>query len=223
MIIKYSNSINDNNDDNEKKLLASVLAEASIARGQLHENDRTSAIYSALSKIDDANKDNNNNNNNEENNEHMKNNNTSNNNLNVFQRRELPDNATVWELFKEQIRSDFAPVVMLLPQPVKTFIKDQYDIMKDPCKKIILGAAQPMLKAASALFHNVGNLMIIVGKECNKLAASISEERNDIKELADANQRTSTTPTTAKTRIQEQDTYTYEEDEDELGEIIIEL
>ena len=57
MIIKYSNSINDNNDDNEKKLLASVLAEASIARGQLHDNDRASAIYSALSKIDDANKD----------------------------------------------------------------------------------------------------------------------------------------------------------------------
>ena len=216
--MKYSNSItNDNNEENEKNLLASVLAEASIARGQLNENDRTSAIYSALSKIDDAN------NNNEENNEYTKNNNTSNNNnnLNVFQRRELPDNATVWELFKEQIRSDFAPVIMLLPQPVKAFIKDQYDIMKDPCKKIILGAAQPMLKAASALFHNVGNLMIIVGKECNKLAASISEERNDIKKLAEANQRTTTT--TAKTRIQEKDTYIYEEDEDELGEIIIEL
>jgi len=222
MIIKYSNSINDNNDDNEKKLLASVLAEASIARGQLHDNDRTSVIYSALSKIDDANKDDDTNNNNEENNEHMKNNNTSNNNLNVFQRRELPDNATVWELFKEQIRSDFAPVIMLLPQPVKTFIKDQYDIMKEPCKKIILGAAQPMLKAASALFHNVGNIMIIVGKECNKLAASISEERNDIKKLVETNQRTSTTTTTAKTRI-EKDTYIYEEDEDELGKIIIEL
>lgn len=222
MIITYSNSINDNNDDNEKKLLASVLAEASLARAQLHDNDRASAIYSALSKIDDANK--HDNNNNEENNEHTKNNNTSNDNLNVFQRRELPDNATVWELFKEQIRSDFAPVIMLLPQPVKTFIKDQYDIMKDPCKKIILGAAQPMLKAASALFHNVGNLMIIVGKECNKLAASISEERNDIKKLAEANQRTTTTTTTtAKTRIQEKDTYIYEEDEDELGDIIIEL
>jgi hypothetical protein len=152
----------------------------------------------------------------------MKNNNTNNNNLNVFQRRELPDNATVWELFKEQIRSDFAPVIMLLPQPVKTFIKDQYDIMKEPCKRIILGAAQPMLKAASALFHNVGNIMIIVGKECNKLAASISEERNDIKKLVETNQRTSTTTTTAKTRI-EKDTYIYEEDEDELGEIIIEL
>ena len=262
-VITYSNC---DKDDDEKSILASVLAEASIARGQINENDRyltsiipsiiiniiisiiiiiiitiiiiiiitiiiiasmliliiiinrASAIYAALNKIDDAD--------NHDNNKHKIDDEITNNNsnttttattattsnINVLQRRELPDNATVWELFKEQIRSDFAPIIMILPQPVKAFIVDQYNVMKDPIKRAVLGAAQPMLKAASALFQGVGNLMIIVGKEFNNLATSISLENNNLKQEVE--------PTSSRNTIeQDHDIYTYDDDED-LGEII---
>ena len=76
-----------------------------------------------------------------------------------------------------------------------------------------------MLKAASALFQSVGNLMIIVGKEFGNLATSISLENNQIASSKKATEPTQTSIRNANSREQDQDIYIYEEDEDS-GEII---
>ena len=228
MNIECSINSNDDKEDKDKNVLASVLAEATIARGKINDIDRKSAIFSALYKIDEIDDNDEDIINQETTNEFNSTNsnsntisNTNTNTNNILARRELPDNATVWELFKEQIRSDFAPLIMILPKPFKAFIVDQYNTMKDPLRKIILGASEPMLNSLHFIFKNVGNMMIIIGEECSKLASSIAVEkdgRNTLISIKD------------NTKVDDQDIYihtkdTYEMsennyDDDDVGEVV---
>ena len=208
---------NSNEEDKDKNILASVLAEASIARGKISDNDRKSAIFSALYKMDEVD-DNiididediiNQNKTNKVHSNTKSNTNTNSDTNDVLVRRELPDNATVWELFKEQIRSDFAPLIMILPKPFKAFIVDQYNTMKDPLRKIILGASEPMLNSLHFIFKNIGNMMIIIGEECSKLASSIAVEkdgRNTLISIKD------------NTKVDDQDIYIHTKDTYEMSE-----
>eukprot|EP00600_Ochromonadales_sp_CCMP1393_P014400 CAMPEP_0175015350 /NCGR_PEP_ID=MMETSP0005-20121125/11120_1 /TAXON_ID=420556 /ORGANISM="Ochromonas sp., Strain CCMP1393" /LENGTH=457 /DNA_ID=CAMNT_0016272297 /DNA_START=16 /DNA_END=1389 /DNA_ORIENTATION=+ len=75
--------------------------------------------------------------------------------LNPFARRELPDNATVLELIKEQIRSDLAPFIMILdfivPKPVKIIILKESKIIFSAFRASVVGATLPLVHGASKM------------------------------------------------------------------------
>lgn len=73
----------------------------------------------------------------------------------------LPEDSGFWDLFKAQIASDIAPFWRVVPEPVKTFLKDQARHLK-PAMVAVAGATGPMLgvlsKAVAASGHGLVRL-----------------------------------------------------------------
>ncbi|KAJ1436087.1 hypothetical protein B484DRAFT_393362 [Ochromonadaceae sp. CCMP2298] len=72
---------------------------------------------------------------------------------NPFAPRVLPDDASDWDLVREQVRSDLAPLLMLLdfitPTPVKRAVIGQLESLGTGLAVAVRGAALPMLGVAA--------------------------------------------------------------------------
>ena len=105
--------------------------------------------------------------------------------------RQLPDNATVWELVKEKVRSDFAPFMMLVPEPVKRFVSTQLKSAFHSLHIAIFGAVSPMFSVASRAVHFLGTLLIHCSKQLDALskvdysAASRREQSSKLKNIGE--------------------------------------
>ena len=57
----------------------------------------------------------------------------------------LPNNATAWQMLKAQIYADFAPFLILIPKPVKTYILQQSKLILHSIRHILKGIYQPIV------------------------------------------------------------------------------
>ena len=84
--------------------------------------------------------------------------------------RALPDNATFWELFKAQVRADFAPILIIIPRPIKKLIAENAVKIGRKLKVILVGPMTPMISVAGKVIGIIGNGIIYVGEDVVKLA-----------------------------------------------------
>lgn len=84
--------------------------------------------------------------------------------------RALPDNATFWELFRAQVQADFAPILIIIPRPIKKMIATNALIVGRKLKSIIGGPLIPMIAVAGKVIGIIGNGVIYVGEDVVKLA-----------------------------------------------------
>lgn len=99
----------------------------------------------------------------------------------------LPDDASMWDLFKAQVASDFAPFIAIVPIPVKKFIRDQTKAIKRPLGGFIKGAAGPMLKVAGSAVTLTGQGLLILGDKIHLFSASMADESYKYNALDDGN------------------------------------
>ena len=84
--------------------------------------------------------------------------------------RALPDNATFWELFKAQVCADFAPILIIIPRPIKKLIASNAVKLGRKLKLIFGGPIIPMISVAGKVIGIIGNGVIYVGEDIVKLA-----------------------------------------------------
>ena len=84
--------------------------------------------------------------------------------------RALPDNATFWELFKAQVCADFAPILIIIPRPIKKLIASNAVKLGRKLKLIFGGPIIPMVSVAGKVIGIIGNGVIYVGEDIVKLA-----------------------------------------------------
>ena len=79
------------------------------------------------------------------------------------------DKLSVWEQVKEQIKSDIAPFLLLVPQPVKTYIAREFPRLTSSLKVTLQGALTPMLFVAAKLVRKVGALLVLSAEKLDQL------------------------------------------------------
>ena len=92
-------------------------------------------------------------------------------------------NNSIWELLKQQIKSDFAPFLVLIPRPIKIFISTQFNNTYRSLKIITYSAVQPLfvvlnkyiLLFGMKLFHLTKQFNVLLNKNVNK-----TRNNNDI-------------------------------------------
>lgn len=113
-------------------------------------------------------------------------------------------NASFWDLFREQIRNDFAPFIMVIrflygrvPAPVRAMVNDQIDIvrnpaikiysnlrdhssnLKEPLQNIAVGVAAPMCTVAGKVLRLVGGAIVSTGDGMKMLGDSIKDRNKE--------------------------------------------
>lgn len=76
----------------------------------------------------------------------------------------LPANATVFELVKAQIYADFKPFLILIPEPVKRFIRSQVLSVSKSSIRVLSGAMAPMTHSALQILLKVGEITVGFGQ-----------------------------------------------------------
>ena len=78
----------------------------------------------------------------------------------------LPNNATAWQMLKAQIYADFAPFLILIPKPVKTYILQQSKLILHSIRHILKGIYQPIVSMypIRMCISSVGYTFIRLGK-----------------------------------------------------------
>ena len=104
--------------------------------------------------------------------------------------RALPDNATFWELFKAQVCADFAPILIIIPRPIKKLIAENAVKVGRKLKVILVGPMTPMISVAGKVIGIIGNGIIYVGEDVVKLADFLVSVAN--KSLFESHQQIST-------------------------------
>ena len=92
--------------------------------------------------------------------------------------RAMPDNATIWELFKAQVQADFAPFLIIIPKPIKRLISR--NIVKAALKLqvIFLGPTIHMVCVAGRVVGVVGQSVVRIGEDIIKVSHFISSADN---------------------------------------------
>jgi len=75
----------------------------------------------------------------------------------------LPLNASVFELVKAQIYADFKPFLILIPEPVKKYIRSQLLSVSKSSLRVLSGALAPMSYSAFHILEKVGKIAISFG------------------------------------------------------------
>ena len=83
---------------------------------------------------------------------------------------EVPDNDSVWELVKDQIRNDFAPLWILIPRPIKAYLKQECTRTAAQLKKIWSGGFAPMATVLERIAIKFANSTQEVFLRLKKLA-----------------------------------------------------
>jgi len=84
------------------------------------------------------------------------------------------DNNSIWELLKQQIKSDFAPFLLLIPRPIKIFISNQFNSAYRSLKIITYSAVQPLLVVVNKYVLLFGMKLFHVKNQFNLLLNYIS-------------------------------------------------
>ena len=84
--------------------------------------------------------------------------------------RALPDNATFWELFKAQIQADFAPILIIIPRPIKKLIASSSIKLAHRLKAVIGGPITPMIVVAGRILGIIGNSVVYIGEDVVKIS-----------------------------------------------------
>lgn len=100
--------------------------------------------------------------------------------------KELPDDATFWELLKEQVRHDFAPILILLPAPFKRFAAEKLAQLASQVFKFGYGAIEPMIAPFCFLLNIAGGVVRAAGENILDLSETI-------KTFKESRQQSSTT------------------------------
>lgn len=103
----------------------------------------------------------------------------------LYSMQELDGNATMWELVKAQIAADFAPFLILVPGPVKRFVKAEVTKLGKALSLVLVGAIKPMATSTSTILRIVGTLLVRLGNQFLEIENSISSGQS--KELDNAN------------------------------------
>eukprot|EP00607_Mallomonas_marina_P003265 CAMPEP_0182427758 /NCGR_PEP_ID=MMETSP1167-20130531/19294_1 /TAXON_ID=2988 /ORGANISM="Mallomonas Sp, Strain CCMP3275" /LENGTH=162 /DNA_ID=CAMNT_0024610217 /DNA_START=249 /DNA_END=737 /DNA_ORIENTATION=+ len=74
-------------------------------------------------------------------------------------------NTSTWELMKRQIKQDFAPFLILIPPPVKRFLKRIVEQMLKKISSVVYGATGPMIKTAGRLLTKIGRSTSSLGQK----------------------------------------------------------
>lgn len=139
------------------------------------------------------------------------------NDINSLARRELPDNATVWEILKEQIRSDLAPFLILIPGPIKRYISIQFIQLIHTIKIASIGALQPLTKPLSKVIMLLGKSLIQLARHLD-----VSQLPNSTYDIATNDViHSSTSNNLAVTTLSMVDSSNINNDDDEVIEIIL--
>lgn len=88
--------------------------------------------------------------------------------------RAMPDNATIWELFQAQIQADFAPILIILPRPIKRLIGRNIVKVAQKLQIIFLGPTIHMVCVAGRVVEVVGQSLIRIGEDVIKVSHFIS-------------------------------------------------
>ena len=102
---------------------------------------------------------------------------TTNNNLSLAgwtHRQPVPPGATAWECFQAQIASDFAPLVRLVPAPVREALSRHGSVMAGPLRQMLCGAVGPMLGVAGRVLNVAGRGIEQLGGEVSRWSESIA-------------------------------------------------
>ena len=84
------------------------------------------------------------------------------------------DNNSIWELLKQQIKSDFAPFLLLIPKPIKIFISNQFNSTYRSLKIITYSAVKPLLVVVNKYVLLFGMKLFHVKNQFNLLLNYIS-------------------------------------------------
>jgi hypothetical protein len=67
---------------------------------------------------------------------------------------------STWDLVKQQVRNDLAPFILLIPQPVKTYLLHEVPKLLSTLQLSLRGALAPMLSVAVKAVRQVGLLLL---------------------------------------------------------------
>jgi hypothetical protein len=84
--------------------------------------------------------------------------------------RAMPDNATIWELFKAQVQADFAPILIVIPRPIKRLIANNAVKVAQKLRVIIGGPMIPMFITAGRVLRVAGKSIVFVGEDVLRLS-----------------------------------------------------
>ena len=92
--------------------------------------------------------------------------------------RAMPDNATIWELFKAQVQADFAPFLIIIPSPIKRLISRNVVKAAQKLQVIFLGPTIHMICVAGRVVGVVGQSVVRIGEDIIKISHFISSADN---------------------------------------------
>lgn len=84
--------------------------------------------------------------------------------------RALPDNATIWELFQAQVQADFAPILIIIPRPVKRLIASNAVKIAQKLRTILGGPMIPMFLTAGRVLRVAGKSIVFIGEDVLRLS-----------------------------------------------------
>ena len=92
--------------------------------------------------------------------------------------RAMPDNATIWELFKAQVQADFAPILIIIPRPIKRLISRNIGKAAQKLQVIFLGPTIHMVCVAGRVVEVVGKSVVRIGEDMIKVSHFLSSADN---------------------------------------------
>ena len=96
--------------------------------------------------------------------------------------RAMPDNATIWELFKAQVQADFAPILIIIPRPIQRLIGRNIVKAAQKLQVIFLGPTIHMICVAGRVVEVVGKGVVRIGEDIIKVSHFISSADNYVTE-----------------------------------------
>jgi hypothetical protein len=84
--------------------------------------------------------------------------------------RAMPDNATIWELFKAQVQADFAPILIIIPKPIKRLIASNTVKIAQKLRIIVGGPMIPMFIIAGRVLRVAGKSIVFIGEDVLRLS-----------------------------------------------------
>jgi hypothetical protein len=108
------------------------------------------------------------------------------------------DNNSIWEQLKQQIKSDFAPFLLLIPRPIKIFISNQFDSTYQSLKIITYSAVKPLLVVVNKyvllfrmkLFHVTNQFNLLFNYIVNKVNVEVDADDGADNSVKSVNKKT---------------------------------
>lgn len=108
------------------------------------------------------------------------------------------DNNSIWEQLKQQIKSDFAPFLLLIPRPIKIFISNQFNSTYQSLKIITYSVVKPLLVVVNKyillfrmkLFHVTNQFNLLFNYIVNKVNVEVDADDGADNSVKSVNKKT---------------------------------